>query len=126
MSAQSRALDQDSLQVADEGALMASTSVFVLEPGEGPREFTLEMCTARAFGPHRPRTSDAHQRKGKVHAMVERICGAKGAEGEGPRRVGAIARRVERHGQGTAARCRFSCKQRYAASSLAPRAHFRL
>lgn len=49
VSAQSRALDQDSLQVADEGALMASTSVFVLEPGEGPQ--VAELCDGGVHPP---------------------------------------------------------------------------
>lgn len=49
VSAQSRALDQDSLQIADEGALMASTSVFVLEPGDAP--LVAELCDGGVHPP---------------------------------------------------------------------------
>lgn len=48
LTAQSRALDQDSLQ-AEEGALMASTSVFVLEPGEAP--LVAELCDGGVHPP---------------------------------------------------------------------------
>ncbi|KAK3908464.1 Cuticlin-6 [Frankliniella fusca] len=48
LTAQSRALDQDALQ-AEEGALMASTSVFVLEPGEAP--LVAELCDGGVHPP---------------------------------------------------------------------------